>query len=186
LLDPSWTAQVETLSFERTCCLLQTAAQKLDSGKIAELVAADLLSPLERMAEDEAPPEGSHFGRVIFCAPGVLEQFQLVEPCGATIAVASHFQIRPFLAEVSGASEFYLLELTAKNISLKRCDPQKLSAVHLPHGVPETFDEAMAFEKPDHNLENRSPAGSSLGSMRLCRHLSEEDVPVGQAQDERE
>jgi hypothetical protein len=35
--------------------------------------------------------------------------------------------------------------------------------------VPDTLSEALALEPPDHDLENRSAAGSSTGSMRRIR-----------------
>ena len=148
---------------------LREAARQLADGKVPATVATALLEPLEQLAEDEELSAGSHFGRVIFRSGEVFEQFELMEPPSQALTVGSRFQIRPILAELHYPPEFYLLKLSKKDVGALRCARLRAEHVQLPEGVPETLEEAMAFKPPDHDLENRSAAGSSIGSMRRVR-----------------
>jgi hypothetical protein len=148
---------------------LQEAARQLTGGKVPATVAMALLEPLEQLAEDEELLAGSHFGRVIFRSAEVFEQFDLMEPATPALTVGTRFQIRPILAELHYPSEFYVLKLSKKDVGVLQCARLRAEYVRLPKGVPETLDEAMAFKQPDHDLENRSAAGSSVGSMRRVR-----------------
>jgi len=148
---------------------LQEAARQLAHQKVPAAVATALLKPLEQLAEDEELLAGSHFGRVIFRSGEVFEQFELMEPPSQTLTVGGRFQIRPILAELHYQSEFYVLKLSKKGVGALRCARLRGEHVQLPKGVPETLEETLAFKQPDHDLENRSAAGSSVGSMRRVR-----------------
>lgn len=147
---------------------LKEAAQQLVAGKISASMRADLLDPLELLAEDPESRKGSHWGRVLFRAPGVFRSFQLIEPTSVSLTVGGYFHIRPILAGLHLPAEFYVLQLSKKRFDLLRCAGLKTEPVKL-NGVPETLEEAMAFKPPDHDLENRSSAGSSTGAMRGVR-----------------
>lgn len=148
---------------------LQDTARQLARCKIPAAVAAALLEPLGKLAENEELLAGSHFGRVIFRSDGVFEQFELMEPATQALTVGGRFQIRPILTELHYPAEFYLLKLSMKDVGVLRCARLRAEHIRLPKGVPETLEEAMAFKPPDHDLENRSAAGSSIGSMRRIR-----------------
>ncbi len=147
---------------------LKDAAQQLGDRKVAASVRADLLDPLEQLAEDPESQKGFHWGRVLFSAPGVFRSFQLIEPASVSLTVGGYFQIRPILASLHLPPEFYVLQLSKKRFDVLRCAGLDTEPVKL-NGVPETLDEAMAFKPPDHDLENRSSAGPSTGSMRGVR-----------------
>jgi len=148
---------------------LKVAARQLMDGKIPASIRADLLDPLEDLTWDPALLKGSHWGRVIFRSQELFRQSELIEPISTAVVVAGCFQVRPILAELHLPAEFYLLKLTKKRVELLRCAALHAQPVKLPKGVPETLEEAMAFKQPDHDLENRSPAGGSIGSMRGVR-----------------
>jgi hypothetical protein len=148
---------------------LQDLAQQFAARQIPEPVTSDLLKPLEELSTDEEFSRGSHFGRVIFRSRDVFQQFELLGPVKAQCVVGGYFQIRPILPDLYVPPEFYLLGLSKKSVELKRCANLRAGTVKLPKGVPQTFDEAMAFKQPDHDLENRSAAGSSTGAMRSVR-----------------
>jgi hypothetical protein len=73
------------------------------------------------------------------------------------------------LTEAQLPPEFYLLKLSKKRVSLLRCAGHRTEPVALPKGVPETIEEALALDQPDHDLENRSAAGGSAAAMRRVR-----------------
>lgn len=148
---------------------LQDAARQLAAHQVPESEALDLLAPLQQPTLEEELQGGNHWGRAIFRAPGVLRQFELIEPPSPSLAVGGRFEIRPMLAQLNMPRVFYILELSKTGVKLLRCPRLRAERVALPKGVPETLDEAMAFEPPDHDLENRSAAGSSTGSMRAVR-----------------
>jgi hypothetical protein len=54
-------------------------------------------------------------------------------------------------------------------VSLLRCADFQTTPVALPKRSPETLDEALALDRPDHDLENRSAAGSSGATRRGIR-----------------
>ena len=66
-------------------------------------------------------------------------------------------------------AKFFLLKLSKKNVEVFRCAGLRAEYVKLPGGVPETLEEALAFKKPDHDLENRAAAGSSPGALHAIR-----------------
>ena len=148
---------------------LQDVAQQLAARKIAEPVASDLLEPLRELTEDEEFSGGSRFGRAIFRSRDVFQQFDLLAPVKAQCIVGNYFQIRPILADLHLPPEFYLLKLSKKDVELMRCSNLHAERVRLPKGVPETLEEALAFKQPDHDLENHSSAGASIGAMRGVR-----------------
>jgi hypothetical protein len=148
---------------------LQELTQQLAFRTIPEPVTQDLLSPLEVLSVDEEFSGGSRFGRAIFRSRDVFRQFELIGPMKAQCSVGSYFQIRTILADLHLPMEFYLLKLSKKNVELKRCANLRAEKVKLPKGVPETLDEALAFKPPDHDLENRSAGGASVGAMRGVR-----------------
>jgi hypothetical protein len=98
----------------------------------------------------------------------VFRTFQLIEPVSVSLTVGGYFQIRSILADLHVPAEFYVLKLSKKRVDVLRCAGLSAEPLKL-NGVPETLEEAMAFKPPDHDLENRSSAGSSTGSMRGVR-----------------
>jgi len=148
---------------------LQDATRDLTALKISEPEIHHLLLPLEQLAGEEDFQKGAHFARAIFRSPSVFRQFEMLGRLKPQFLVGSCFQIRPFLSDLALPQEFFLLKLSRKRVDLLRCAHLRAEAVGLPKGVPRTLDEFLAFEQPDHDLENRSFAGSSTGSMRRVR-----------------
>ncbi len=151
---------------------LQDATRKLAARRIPDSALTDLLAPLQQLTEAKEFVGGSHCGRAIFRSPEVFTQFEMIEPmepAKAALTVGAFFNIRSVLSDLQLPPEFYVLKLSQKQVGLLRCTGFRSEAVELPKGVPHTFDEAMAFKAPDHDLENRSAAGSSIGSMRGVR-----------------
>ena len=151
----------------RTYC--QDIERQLAASRLAEREMSDLIQPLLRLIEAPDFAAGSHWGRAIFRSPevfAVLEEITVVQP---RLTIASCFEVRGVLADLYLSPEFFLLKLSQKQVELLRCAGRRAQRLDLPKGVPRTLEEALAFEPPDHDLENRSAAGSSIGSMRGVR-----------------
>lgn len=148
---------------------VQDAARTLSGQGLAKAAMGDLLEPLERLANDPASLTGSRWGRVIFCSPEVFCQFQIMQPAKPSMTIAGCFTIRRLLSELWTPGLFYLLALSKEDVRLFRCTHEGSEAVALPAGVPATLEEALAFDPPDHDLENRAAVGTSTGSMHAVR-----------------
>jgi len=148
---------------------LRAAAEQLENRRVPRSVQEELLTPLEALATDSNLLAGSRSSRVVLRSRDLFEQFQLSAPAKASVTVAGSFAIRPFFSELSAPPQFYLLTLSKESVRLARGSALGLTAVDLPAGVPATIEQAMEFEPPDHDLENRSVVSGSTGGMRAVR-----------------
>jgi len=144
---------------------LQVARHQLEERNIAGNITDLLLEPLEELARDPDFLAGSHWSRVIFRSRDVLRQFTLTDAVKPGLFVGGYFEVRPILAELDLPAEFYVLKISKKSVDLHRSAALNEEPLKLPAGVPQTLEEALEFERPDHDLENRSVAGASTGSM---------------------
>ena len=149
--------------------MIPEASKQLTDRGYAKSSAAALLAPLERLLDDPALVSGSRWSRTVFCSPSVFELVQLTQPFDGSLTVSGSFAIRKMAAELSRPPAFYILALSRTEVELLRCAGLHAEKVKLPAGVPSTLDEAMAFDAPDHDLVNRSAAGTSTGDMRGVR-----------------
>jgi hypothetical protein len=148
---------------------IQEAARRLAERALPQSVSADLLQPLEVLSEDPVLGVGTQWGRVIFRSPSVLELFHLTQPVQPSLSVGSSFSIRKLAPELALSRAFHILALSKMGVSLLRCAGVHAELTKLPPRIPATLAEAMAFDSPDHDLENRSASGSSTGAMHGVR-----------------
>ena len=147
-------------------CIQDAANQLRESGFQK---STNLLQRLQDFADDPAVAAGSHYGRVIFCSPTDFEQFYLTTTAAASLHIGGSFYIRHLAAELSRPHSFYVLSLSKTGVRLLHCAGLHAEPTRLPSGVPETLDEELGLDRPDHGLENRSAAGVSTGAMRMVR-----------------
>src|SRR5579863_6813030 len=126
--------------------------------------AKSLIEPLRELAGDS---EMNHSGRdtVIFRSPGLLLRFQLPGPVQFRSVAGRYFHVAPLLDQLAVDREFHILELNQKHIRLLHYLDGVCTEAPLPAAVPESLEQAGAFDAPDHTLRNRSAAGASNGSM---------------------
>lgn len=132
-------------------------------------IIGDLLDPLRYLAEDPDLSGGSHWGRAIYRSRDTFQQFAITEGGEPSVRVGGYFHIRHILTDLHLPTVFYLLRLSKKDVEVFRCANLRAESVQLPGGIPTTLEEALAFKQPDHDLENRSSAGPSSGSMHGVR-----------------
>ena len=147
----------------RTFC--QDAERQLVTHQVTQSEVTDIIESLQRLAEAPEFAAGSHWSRAIFRSPELFTTLDLIEPVKPGLTVGACFQIRPVLSDLQLPAAFYLLRLSQKSVELFRCAGLRAQRIDLPKGVPRTLDEALEFKPPDHDLENRSSAGSSTGTM---------------------
>jgi len=125
----------------------------------------ELLEPLRELAASGEMEAGGG-GMVIFRAPGKFDRFHFSGDVNDRVAVGPHFLVTPLLPMMSGERECYILDVSRKDLHLFRYQAGRCDKVPLPASVPRDVREAGAFEAPDRDLEARSAAGKSTGSMR--------------------
>jgi hypothetical protein len=85
------------------------------------------------------------------------------------MVIADHFYLAPFVSSAFAPHEFFVLGLSMKHLRLFRYVNGECYELPLPAGVPPSLDAAGGFDKPDHQLENRSASGPSTGAMKGVR-----------------
>ncbi|MBZ5632791.1 MAG: hypothetical protein LAO55_06620 [Acidobacteriia bacterium] len=147
--------------------LVRTAGEQMARGKLAGR-ASELLAPLEEIAQ-ESGAEAGGAGFAIFRSPEYTARYYLPDKPGKTPAekmvIADHFYLTPFVSDAFAPHEFFVLGLSIKHLRLFRYLNGKCQELPLPAAVPASLDAAGGFDKPDHQLENRSASGPSTGAM---------------------
>jgi hypothetical protein len=146
---------------------LQEAEKHLARRRVAEGLIAEMLEPLYQLSHEKESLAGAGRWRAVFRSDGIFRQFELLvsPPPGRACIVGDCFFIRPVLASLAVPAHIYVLNVTKKDVGLLACGFDEVANVELPKGTPQTLDEAMGFDRSDHDLMNRSPSGPSTGSM---------------------
>jgi hypothetical protein len=143
---------------------LQEATRQLEEHRIPPDVGLAVLDPLHQLLATDELQAGSQWSRILYRSAQTLQQFLHIQPFETTLVVGRHFYIRPVLNALHLPPQAYVLKITQKKVELLRVAPFFCEKVTLP-GVPETLEEALALDWPDHNLMNRKTAGHSVGTM---------------------
>ena len=138
---------------------IQTVRKELQRRGIT---GGELLDPLTngnaQSIVDIKPGEGV----VILRSPSIMQIHKVaaVEP---VVKVDDHFAIRTLLSLAAGQTSFYILALSQRRTRILKCDSAQFEEIPFPEGFPTSLAEAMQTRKPDHDLENRSSGGPSMG-----------------------
>ena len=144
--------------------LVRAATDQMARGKLAGQ-AEMLLAPLEGIARD-SDVEAGGTGFAIFRSPDYTAKYFLPDRPVEKLVIADHFHLTPFVAGAFALREFFILGLSTKRLGLFRYLNGECQELPLPAAVPASLDAAGGFDKPDHQLENRSASGPSTGAMR--------------------
>jgi hypothetical protein len=128
----------------------------------------ELLEPLRELASSGEMDAGGG-GVVIFRSPGKFDRFHFSGKANDRIVVGTHFLVTPLLPLLTGERECYILDVSRKDLHLFHYSGGRCDKVPLPNSVPKDVREAGAFDTPDRDLESRSAAGKSTGSMRAVQ-----------------
>jgi len=161
---PRYSPQSDSIPFGvQLLAALQRARQKLDT----HATSADNL-PLEQLREFARDRRWNkeRGGLAIFCAPNFIRLFQTSHTQSESVYVENDFHILPLLSGIIRNPQFAILALSENHARLLRCNNLQVFEVDLPPSVPRSVEQTGAFDKPDHDLENRSAAGSAPGSRR--------------------
>src|SRR5579871_4861971 len=144
--------------------LIRTAHEAIAASN-AKDIAAELLAPLEAIAE-EPDLEAGGPAFTVFRSPQTIERYRTPGQPNERLVVANHFHIAPVIEPTFARQAFFVLGLSRKHLRVFHCADGHCTEVELPASVPRSVEAAGQFDKPDHDLANRSSAGSSAGHMK--------------------
>ena len=151
---------------------LTAAAQKADellAKKVFDSAAREeFLRPIFKVAGN-TDWTGRTGSIVIFRAPGFTKASFWPDMLDVKVHLADEFFVLPLLGGLAAQRAFWLLALSINRIHLFRGTAHGLSEVTLPKDLPRSLAEAGAFDKPDHDLENRLSPGTATGQTAAVR-----------------
>jgi hypothetical protein len=145
---------------------LHAAARKLSSMHVTDSEAQDLLEPLRQFAAAPDSDAGFHWPRVIFRSPDLLRAFFFRMDPVSNVTVGRHFQILPAIGDLQIPSQFYILKLSKRRMSIMRVGLH-MESVNLPGKTPDTLEEFLELDRPDHDQENRASIGGPAAGRRI-------------------
>jgi hypothetical protein len=144
---------------------VQQAEEALEDQGVPRAERAALLEPFSAFSEDRVNLAGSRT-LALFRCPEMFRSYQIPWVIDESAIVGSHFHIAPLLPLLQKHKQFYILALSQKHVRVLRCTVDGPEDVELPPAFPKSYEEAMAFDKPDHVLDNRVTSGPSMGSSK--------------------
>lgn len=152
----------------RLTAAAQTADALLTEKGFDAADREEFLRPVFKVAgnTDWAGRTGS---MVIFRAPGFTQASFWPDTLRPRVHLGDEFLILPLLTGLAAQRDFWILTLSIHQVRLFRGSQQGLSEVTLPNDLPRNLAEAGGFDKPDHDLENRSAPGVATGQTAAVR-----------------
>ncbi|GEM_PF-1048227 len=142
--------------------LLRSATEQLQAHKW-NARPSDLIAPLGEFAG--MMNGGGGDGLAVFCAPDFFHMALVPGQQTCAAIVANHFRLAPFVSAVNAPRDFFILGLNRRRMRLLHYSNGRCEPAPWPAAVPDSEDEFKNFDKPDHELRNRSASGSSTGAM---------------------
>ncbi len=151
---------------ERLRTMLRDAELELNRRRFAGSNER-FLKPLKDLSTSPSSLAGGA-SSAIFLSPGTFRHLRLPAPTGERLVAASHPYITPLLEHLLPRVS-YVLSVSKKLTRLGRWRGGAFTEISLPVGVPNSFEEDLVFDQPDHDLQNRaaSASASQVGPARF-------------------
>jgi len=122
----------------------------------------DFENPLEELAT--SLPTGGGPGLAVYRTPDSIESFA-VEGDTAKAVLASHPYVMPLLVPAFATHDLFVLGLSKKRLRLLEYVDGVCEQKELPEGIPASVEASGHSHRGNSPVENRTSAGSSVGSM---------------------
>ncbi|MBE0480135.1 MAG: hypothetical protein IBX68_04065 [Dehalococcoidia bacterium] len=146
---------------------LREAEGRLEEFGVRSTIAKDILQPARRLMPDDYFWQHQGDGLAVFASPEIFQYFRLPTHFSELVAVSERFHIKPLLPLFTADGLFYVLALSQNKIRLLQCYRDMLRPVILDN-VPQSLDEALAFDDPQRQLQFHSRTGDARGSRRAA------------------
>lgn len=150
--------------------LLRTVQDRLVETGMKDTDAAELMTPVRELVDDQNFWQLQSDGLAIFRSPEVFRAYRLPTRLDENAVVENRFHLKPLFSLLSGDGQFYIVSLSLKNIRLIAATRHSAREIEMPD-VPASFEEAMGplvrqktqFQPMSSNTVSRSPVSGGHG-----------------------
>lgn len=141
--------------------LLRQAATELDAAGLDRAQVDARLDPLRALVDNSTFWQHQSDGLALFASESTVRHFRVPLPFVESVVVGDRFRLLPLWPLASGDDTFYVLALSQNEVRLFSASHQTID--ELPLGpIPTSMEEALAYEDPERQLQNRSAGGSNM------------------------
>jgi Bacterial archaeo-eukaryotic release factor family 3 len=123
--------------------LLRTVQERLEEQGMRPADAAELLTPLRELVDNQTFWQTQSDGLAVFFSPGAFRAFRIPAEVGELAVVESRFHLKPLFTLLNNDGRFYILAISLKNVRLIAATRHRAEEVELPPDVPRSFQEAL-------------------------------------------
>jgi hypothetical protein len=143
---PTFRAGVETQQNPiRLKNLLRSVQEKLQESGMESTAAAELMTPVRELVDDQAFWQTASDGLAIFLSPEVFRTYRLPTALDEFVLVSERFHLKPLFTLLAEDQPFYVLALSLKSIRLiaaTRHHAEELEIPDVPRSLAETLGGA--------------------------------------------
>jgi hypothetical protein len=164
---PTFRAGVETQQNPiRLKNLLRTVQQKLEESGMESTDAAELMTPVRELVDDQAFWQTASDGLAIFFSPEVFRTYRLPAPLDELVLVNDRFHLKPLFTLLAEDQPFYVLALSLKDIRLIAATRHHAEELEIP-GVPKSLTEAQG--DMSQYVQTQQPGTSNRARATMAR-----------------
>lgn len=123
--------------------LLRTVQERLEEKGTRPADAAELLTPLRELVDDQTFWQTQSDGLAVFFSPGAFRAFRIPADVSELAVVENRFHLKPLFSLLNSEGRFYILAISLKNIRLIAATRHRAEEIELPPDVPRSFEEAL-------------------------------------------
>lgn len=123
--------------------LLRSVQERFEAQGMRDADAAELLTPLRELVDDQAFWQTQSDGLALFFSPGTFRAFRIPADVSELAVVENRFHLKPLFSLLNSDGRFYILAISLKNIRLIAATRHRAEEVELPPDVPRSFEEAL-------------------------------------------
>ena len=140
---PTFRAGVETQQNPiRLKNLLRSVQETLEESGMESTDAAELMTPVRELVDDQAFWQTASDGLAIFRSPEVFRIYRLPAALDEFVLVNERFHLKPLFTLLAEDQPFYVLAISLKNIRLIEATRHHAEELEIP-GVPHSLTEAL-------------------------------------------
>jgi hypothetical protein len=122
-----------------------------------------LISPFERLAEDNEFWAHSQDGIAVFGAPGFFHVEKLQRPMPEIVVVNDHLYIKPLVRVFQSEDTYQVLALDREGVKVYQGNRYVLDEIVLAPSVPKTIEQALGPKVTVQGTEMKGTVGAGLG-----------------------
>lgn len=143
----------------------RTVMEQLQKFDMPEMLVKQVAHTFALLRDDDVVWEVSQKSLAIFVSPDFYRVYQLPIKVKSFVHVSSRFHLKPLIRLVAESSDFYILSLAKKSVTLFQGDRYSLKKIQLPD-LPQTMEEVVGVETSGRHLQFHTGTATPRGSDR--------------------